>query len=463
MLSGNSQPRRAIISFVTVRNRIFGAAPRTTGAPHSVSVKMRWYLSKRNLWLAIVGAHAVFFLGLLGTMLNGNVQGDLQIYRHWAFQGLVHGSWPGVDFAWVYPEVALAPIVFAGLWGFGFYLFVWLCMISALNIVSFVVLIGRRTSRSRMIAAWWWLAILFVLSPVALLRLDGLTAPMVVIALVLLSRWPLVTGAILAVATWIKVWPAAIFLAIVATSRSWLAVVMAGIITSSAIVAVIFASGAGDNVSSFITMQSTRNLQLEAPVAAPWLWMSIAEHPGFSRFYGQALETWEVSGPGSSFAAKLMTPLMAIAVVGIMVLLWRARKRGAPAQDSLLIGSLALATSMVVFNKVGSPQYMLWLVPIVVVGIALNTREWRMPANLMMAISIMTTLVFPVFYMPLVNGSRYAAVLLTSRNALLVILLGWTIMRLVALGRPNTASATLLTLRPTRFTRKDAALTLESN
>jgi len=395
-------------------------------------------------------------------MLRGAVQGDLQIYRHWAFQGLIHGSWPGVDFAWVYPEVALAPIVFAGLWGFGFYLFIWLCMISAFNIASFVALIGRRTSRSRMIAAWWWLAILVVLSPVALLRLDGLTAPMVVIALVLLARWPLVTGALLAAATWIKVWPAAIFLAIVATSRNWLAVVMAGIITSAAVVAVVLALGAGDNISSFITMQSTRNLQLEAPIAGPWLWMSIANQPGFLRFYGQTLETWEVTGPGSSFVAKLMTPLMAVAVVAIMGLLWRARKNGAPSQESLLVGALALATSMVAFNKVGSPQYMLWLVPIVVVGIALNTHEWRVPANLMMAISIMTTMVFPIFYMPLVNGSRYAAILLTSRNVLLVVLLGWTIMRLVALGRTVGERNDFSTRRTAFLSRFTAATTAPS-
>ncbi|GAB2816824.1 glycosyltransferase family 87 protein [Alpinimonas psychrophila] len=440
---------------MTISDRNLGVVPRTFGDRFGVPAKKRWYLAKRNLWLAILGTHAVFFIGLSGTMLAGNVQGDLQIYRHWAFQGLVHGSWPGIDFAWVYPEIALGPIVFAGLWGFGFYLFVWLCMISVLNIASFIVLLGRRTSRSRMIAAWWWLAILFVLSPVALLRLDGLTAPMVVIALALLARWPLATGFILATATWIKVWPAAIFLAIVATSRNWLAVVMAGIITSAAFVAAILAVGAGDNISSFITMQSTRNLQLEAPVAAPWLWMSVAEQPGFLRFYGESLETWEVTGPGSAFVAKLMTPLMAIAVVAIMGLLWRARKRGAPSQELLLVGSLALATSMVVFNKVGSPQYMLWLVPIVVVGIALNTRSWRVPGNLMMAISIMTTMVFPIFYMPLVNGSRYAAVLLTSRNALLVILLGWTIMRLVMLGQSASKKSDFTAVQQAQFSQKD--------
>jgi molybdopterin-binding protein len=443
---------------VTLRNLNSVGLIHAADDPSAVLAKTRWYLSKKRLWLAIIVAHAVFFIGLSDTMLRGAVQGDLQLYRHWAFQGLVHGSWPGIDFAWVYPEVALLPVVFAGLWGFSFYLFVWLCMISAVNIASFVALVGRRTSRSRMVAAWWWLAILVVLSPVALLRLDGLTAPMVVIALVLLSRWPLVTGAILAVATWIKVWPAAIFLAIVATSRTWLSVVMAGVITSAAVVAVILTIGAGGNISSFITMQSTRNLQLEAPIAAPWLWMSIANQPGFARFYGQTLETWEVTGPGSSLVAKLMTPLMAAAVVAIMTLLWRARKNRAPAQEMLLVGSLALATAMVVFNKVGSPQYMLWLVPIVVVGIALNTQAWRIPANLMMGISIMTTMIFPIFYMPLVNGSRYAAILLTSRNALLLALFGWVIMRLVQLGTARQTESALAEARPRLFARKEASV-----
>jgi hypothetical protein len=373
-------------------------------------------------------------------MLRGGVQGDLRLYRHWVFQGLLHGNWPGIDFAWVYPEVALVPLVAAAIWGYSFYLFAWICMISALNIASFVVLLGRRTSRSRLIAAWWWLAILIILSPVALLRLDGLTAPLVVIAFALLARWPLVSGAILALATWIKVWPAAIFLAIVATTRTWIAVVTAGVLTSGVIILAVVMGGGGAYLSSFITMQSTRNLQLEAPVATPWLWMSIQDQPGFLRFYGQTLATWEVVGPGSAFVSRLMTPLMAVAVVAIMVLLIRARRRGAPAQESLLLGSLALATSMVVFNKVGSPQYMLWLVPIVVVGIALNTRQWRMPANLMMAISIMTTLIFPVFYLPLVNGSRYAAILLTTRNLLLVVLLGWTVWRLAELGRARARS-----------------------
>jgi hypothetical protein len=178
--------------------------------------------------------------------------------------------------------------------------------------------------------------------------------------------------------------------------------------------------------------------------------MSIVSPHDFYRFNDPDLLTWEVAGPGAGLVAKLMTPLMALAVVAIVVLLFRARKRGVPSQDALLTGSLALVSAMIVFNKVGSPQYMLWLAPIVVVGLALDRNRWRIPANLMMVISIATTLIFPIFYMPLVNGSRFAALLLTSRNVFLVVLLGWAVMRLIDMGKKQSSSGVLATTMPRR-------------
>jgi hypothetical protein len=81
----------------------------------------------------------------------------------------------------------------------------------------------------------------------------------------------------------------------------------------------------------------------------------------------------------------------------------------------------------------------------------------------MMAISIMTTMVFPIFYMPLVHGSRYAAILLTSRNILLVMLLGWTIMRLVSLGTAARTRRDFSAIRPALFARARDAFASTSN
>jgi hypothetical protein len=301
-----------------------------------------------------------------------------------------------------------------------------------------------------MLAAWWWLAIIFVLSPVELLRLEGITAPLVVIALVILSRLPIVSGIVLTIVTWIKVWPVAILLALISTSRRWLTFAVTAVATSAIVVGALLALGGGPSMLGFITAQSTRSIQLEAPIATPWLWLSIARPHDYFRFNDSTLLTWEVAGPGAGFAAKLMTPLMALAIVAIMLLLFRARKRGVRSQDALLTGSLALVSAMIVFNKVGSPQYILWIAPIVVVSLALDRNRWRIPANLMMLISIATTLIFPIFYMPLVNGSRFAALLLTSRNVLLVVLLGWAVMRLVEMGKKQPAANDLAATIPQR-------------
>ena len=412
--------------------------------------RSQWYLSKRYLWTFIIGLHVIMFVSLIPTMVAGGVEGDLDIYRHWVWSGFSFGQWPGIDFAWVYPQVALVPLVIAGLGGHASYLLIWLCMITAVNIASFAVLIGWRTSPQRMLAAWWWLAIIFVLSPVELLRLEGITAPLVVIALVILSRLPIVAGLVLTIATWIKVWPVAILLALISTSRRWLTYAATAVVTSAIIVGTLLTLGGGPNLLGFITAQSTRSIQLEAPIATPWVWMSIVSPHDFYRFNDPDLLTWEVAGPGAGLVAKLMTPLMALAVVAIVVLLFRARKRGVPSQDALLTGSLALVSAMIVFNKVGSPQYMLWLAPIVVVGLALDRNRWRIPANLMMVISIATTLIFPIFYMPLVNGSRFAALLLTSRNVFLVVLLGWAVMRLIDMGKKQSSSGVLATTTPRR-------------
>ncbi|MFO7690203.1 MAG: hypothetical protein R6W83_06565 [Cryobacterium sp.] len=117
------------------------------------------------------------------------------------------------------------------------------------------------------------------------------------------------------------------------------------------------------------------------------------------------------------------------------VLMLLALHRGGNPTELLFSGSLALVSAFVVFNKVGSPQYMLWIVPVVVVGITHGWARWRTPAYLMLVISVLTTLVFPVFYLPLVAGNLPALLLLTARNALLVVLFGGALLHLIALAR----------------------------
>ena len=404
----------------------------------------------RTLIWAFIALHVVFFVALAPMMLTGQVLGDLPLYRQWAELGFDHGRWQGIDTEWVYPIGAMGPIALANIGGPYLYQFMWFFMTVLLNAAAVAVLtnFGRRISGYK--AAWWFLAVSFLLSPVGLLRLEGLTAPLVIMGLVVLNRRPIVAAALLSVATWIKVWPAAVVLAVVVASRRRVTMIVTGAAITAVIAASVALLGDAKYLTGFVSMQSDRALQLEAPVSTPWVWLAMLGQPQTSIYQNYAIATREIRGPGAEAAAAMMTPLMFAAIGLIFVLMLLARRRGHDAAQLMLIGALALVTAFVVFNKVGSPQYMLWIAPVVAAGIVHGWHRWRMPAYLLLVIAGLTTLVFPVVYLPLVAGDPVSLVLLTLRNGLLVVLLGWAVVALVQLVRtPGTPSLTT-TDAPTR-------------
>ncbi len=397
--------------------------------------RLAWLHSPRTLVLGFLALHVVFLLALLPAILTGTVLGDLPLYRTWAENGLVHHLWQGIDVLWVYPIGALVPILFAAIGGPLLYQLLWFLMTMSLNAIAVTALTDRGRNARGYRAAWLWLLLSFVLSPVGLLRLEGLTAPLVITGLVLLARRPIVAAALLAAATWIKVWPAAVILAVVTVSTRRAVVAVTGAAMSAGVALVVWASGGIRFLTGFVTMQSDRALQLEAPVTTPWVWLAVSGRPDTAIYQNYAIATREVVGPGTATVAELMTPLMFLVVAAVLTLMLIGLRRRSDPARLLLLGSLSLVGAFIVFNKVGSPQYMLWLVPIVVVGAATAWRQWRAPVYLMLAISVLTTLIFPVFYLPLVDGDPFAVLLLTARNMLLVVMLGWSVLALSRLVR----------------------------
>ncbi|WP_209559573.1 glycosyltransferase 87 family protein [Frigoribacterium sp. PvP032] len=414
----------------------------------------------RAIWWTFAALHAAVFVALTPLMLRGGAEGDLPLYRTWATGALSEGRWPVMDFAWVYPAGALLPVVLPNVLGESLYQLVWLVLVTAANAASLWLLTdrGRRTVDAP--AAWWWLLVLFLLSPVAFLRLEAFSAPAVVAALLLLATRPRVAGALLAAATWVKVWPAAVIAAVVVASRGRAAVVRACLWVTLVVVAVVAVGGGLSSVDSFVTMQSDRALQLEAPLATPWLWMAMLGLPGASVYENVGLATREVMGPGDTWAVHGSTQAMGvvmIALVGLLAVAAAGRARAGRSQagragrsspdDSgsgtstgtgtghesrlVLLGALTLTITLIVFNKVGSPQYVLWIAPVVAAGLWADAAAFRTPARIVAWAAGLTTLVFPVLYLPLIDLNPVAVAVLGARNVLLVALFGWCVLRLV--------------------------------
>lgn len=394
-------------------------------------------------WAAFVLVHAVIIvLCLFGP---GEPLGDVDIvYRHWATTAASGGPVPGIDVPFVYPVVALVPMlaalaIAAFLGGPAAYALGWLLLVSLVNAAAFGLLLGGRSpTRRRRAAAWWWLAFLLLQGPTALARIDAIAVALAIVGLLALSRHPAWGSVLMTLAAWVKVWPAAVVAAVVIAGRQRMRVAVAAAGTALLVVAVALALGSGWTVLSFVTEQTGRGIQIEAPVALPWLWQAaLGAHTGRTIYYDHDILTFQVAGAGTGLVGALMTPLLAVVVAVILALGWRARRRGASVDVLLPPLVLALTVALIAVNKVGSPQFITWLAAPAVLGIVLSGRRWLLPAVLVLALAALTQVVYPYLYDWLLVANPAMVFVLTVRNALEFVVLGVALARLWTAARQH--------------------------
>lgn len=383
------------------------------------------------LWIAFVLVHAA--VGVLGFLLPSQPMGDVyNVYEPWSRQALAGEAIVGITQAWVYPQLALVPMVLA--WGFswlGGYTVAWAVLATACNALGFAVLVGRGRSRGRGAAAWLWLGTLLTLGPVALYRLDAITVPLAVAGCLWLVGRPRLASALLTIGAWMKVWPAALVAAAVIAVRRRLAIVGAAAAVSALTLAVVLLAGGTTFAFGFVGGQTGRGLQVEAPVSTGYVWLALLGAPGSTIFYNADIITFEVTGPGVDAVAAVMTPVLALVVVAVAATGALKAWRGASFATLFPSLGLALVLAFIVTNKVGSPQYMTWLVPPLVLAVVLDRWRWAGPAAVVLFVSGLTQLVYPVMYDHLLAAEPTPVLVLTLRNAAVVALFVWMCVRLV--------------------------------
>ncbi|KQP55785.1 hypothetical protein ASF51_11545 [Agreia sp. Leaf283] len=390
------------------------------------------------LWSAFLLVHA--WLGFVGLTHPTLPWGDVTLqYKPWV-QNALAGDIVGVSQPWVYPLVALVPMLAAMVLGPGLYGIGWLLVVVVTDAVVLAFLLSRTGPSSRLfspriMAAWWWIGFLLLLGPVALGRIDVTTVAISIIALLVAQRRPVVAGALLAVATWIKVWPAVLVAVIVVTVRGRWRALLAFSATAVAIGLIVLALGSGANSLGFISQQSSRGLQIEAPISTVWMWIAFVDPTAAAVQYIPAINTFQVVGSGVDQASALMTPLLVVVSAALLLLGAVVSRSGARAVHLLAPLSLAIVVGLLVFNKVGSPQFVLWIAAPVVLGIATQGRRFRAPAVVALGIAAVTQLIYPFGYDALLVLDPGMLVVLTARNVALVVLFAMAVRMVWRLRR----------------------------
>ncbi len=359
--------------------------------------------------------------------------GDLNLaYQQWMNANV---AW-GLNVDWVYPWVAILPMWLANAASPGALLWPWLIGCGVLTLVIAVTIAYRSRNAAAYFAMYFWLAALVMLGPVSISRLDTVSVALAVIAVYLLSRGSEAAAAIwLSVATWVKVWPIAALSALFVAARQRKNIVLVILCANVAILLIGFVLGADASIFSFLTGQTGRGIQIEAPIAEFWLWPAVFGDQAFGIQYSSSMMTFEVFGANTAIFANLMSVVQVGALAITFALGYLGLRKGARTTDVFFWVLFTGILDLIVFNKVGSPQYLTWLVVPVIYGILAQLERIYWVAVGVLVLSAITWLIYPVLYNGLLQNGFGETLTLTVRNVMLLGGLVYANLRLQKLGK----------------------------
>ena len=190
------------------------------------------------------------------------------------------------------------------------------------------------------------------------------------------------------------------------------ALVWVGIVVAvCAVVFLPFAAVAPGGLENSFTVQLDRPLQLESLGGAILIALHNAAGTTLHVF---TTKSQNLSGPGAHAAGVLS----GIAQIAALLAVWALYARGPQTRERLVTFSAAAVVAFVAFGKVLSPQYLVWLIPLV------PLVRSRLAQLLLVTALVQTQVEFPARYWALANGlSPSIATVVFVRDLVLVALL----------------------------------------
>jgi hypothetical protein len=369
---------------------------------------------RREGWVWPAAFASVLFLVACllayGGLLSHARPGDTNAYARYGRALVDHGRIPYRDFYDEYPPGSVPVFALPAVLWDAHYVLVFKLLMAACG-VGFVACASWVLHRLRLTPLRLAPIVLApaLMGPVFLNRYDPVTALLTAVALVALLRGrERATGALLGVATAMKIYPAAAALVAAWRVRDRLGAAAAYLV-AVAVLVLPFVALAPGGVGFSLWTQAKRHLQIESlgsslllaldklhVIHAHW----IAGNPGSIDLGGSLAD-----------AVGVLTTLVSLAAVVLVV--WRYR-RGKDDVARLVTAWAAALTAFTVFGKVLSPQYLTWIVPFVPLAAG---RRGLYAAG---ALTVALALTQPYSYGGRLRNFDWTVWVLLARNALLV-------------------------------------------
>jgi hypothetical protein len=367
---------------------------------------------------------------------------DIAIYRR-AGEAILAGEVPYRDFFIEYPPGSLPafvpPALFSGSREAYASLFaseMALVLVAALVLTAYA---ARSLGRPWLLPAGVFTAAALFLYPVAVTRYDAVVA-LTIAATVALSSSPAfgrrgAAGAATFIAAWAslafgvtaKFVPALATLPLallgsqdggrtfgrVVRSAAWGFAVFFGVVAAFFLPAFLLAGG---GFARSLAYHTDRGLQLESLGASVLMKLGYLEEVVLE--YG----AWDVLGQGVAFlsSASLLVTAVLLIVTGAVAYHEYREGRFGPEQFPRFAAAFVLA--FLLGSKVLSPQYVIWLLPLVPLSAG---GVWGLGVSaVFLGVCWMTTQIFPYHYLEVVQGRSPGIDILLGRNLLLLVLWG---------------------------------------
>jgi Glycosyltransferase family 87 len=399
-------------------------------------------------WLAAAPLFVLSCIVMVGGLATSKPWGDVGHYEDFA-RRILGGEVPYDDFYLEYPPGAVPVFVLPGLFTDGdadyltaFKLLMTLCGLVALAGTARVLDQLRASTSRAAIALGAFVASPALLGWVFVNRYDLWPATFVVFALsaLLAGRERLGSG-VLALGFLAKVYAfAAVPVTVVHVWRTKgaRATVAAGAVFAAVclLATAFFLAVAFGGLGNSYWTQATRCLQIESLGAS---WLLVAEQLGTyeSTPGGCSPGSIDLDG-GLPDAVAMLSSVVQVAAVALVAL---AYLRGPESQERLVAAFAAAVAAFIVFAKVLSPQFLVWLVPLVPL---VGGRRGQIATALFLVVLLLTQIELHGFVGVTIDD--WAVWVLLVRNLLLVglfgVLLSCLVPRTLPAARPAVAPNT---------------------